>query len=288
MVKRVGDQRARARAAPRPDGNALRLRPFDEVGDDEEIAGKLHPHDDAELEFEPLAVVLDRVARRAAVERDQPLQALARLAAQFLLFVDRRAVGGGKMRQDRLARQRTIGAAHRDLDAVVGRLLQIGEQRQHFGARLEAMLRRQAAPLRGGDERAFGDAEQRVLGLEIGPAGEIGFVGGDERQPLRVGKIDKGRLDSAFALQAVALDLDVEAAVEARGEAHQARRGDVVKAQRQRAVDRPRRPAGERDEAAATRRARQSRYAARRRPWGRARRARRAASARDSPPRSAR
>ena len=58
MVSDVGDERAGARAAPRPDRNALRLRPFDEVGDDEEIAGELHPHDDVELEFEPLAVVV--------------------------------------------------------------------------------------------------------------------------------------------------------------------------------------------------------------------------------------
>jgi hypothetical protein len=39
--ERVGDQRARARAAARPDRNALRLRPLDEVGDDEEIAGDI-------------------------------------------------------------------------------------------------------------------------------------------------------------------------------------------------------------------------------------------------------
>src|SRR5262245_8805458 len=35
----VGDERAGARAAPRPDRNALRLRPLDEVGNDKEIAG---------------------------------------------------------------------------------------------------------------------------------------------------------------------------------------------------------------------------------------------------------
>ena len=56
--QRVSDERARARAAPRPDRNALRLGPLDEIGDDEEIAGKFHSDDDAELEFEPLAVVV--------------------------------------------------------------------------------------------------------------------------------------------------------------------------------------------------------------------------------------
>ena len=58
MVERIGDQRARARAAPGADRNVLRLRPFDEVGDDEEIAGEFHPRDDGELEVEPLAVIV--------------------------------------------------------------------------------------------------------------------------------------------------------------------------------------------------------------------------------------
>ena len=52
--ERPGDQRPGARAAPGPDRNALRLRPFDEVGDDEEIAGELHLDDHGELELEAL------------------------------------------------------------------------------------------------------------------------------------------------------------------------------------------------------------------------------------------
>ncbi len=87
--QRPGDQRARARTAPRPDRNALRLRPFDEVGDDQEIAGKLHADDDGELEFEPLEIILFCVAGRGPVARQQPLEALARLAFQFLVLVDR-------------------------------------------------------------------------------------------------------------------------------------------------------------------------------------------------------
>ena len=40
--ERIGDQRAGARAAARADRDALRLRPLDEVGDDQEVAGILH------------------------------------------------------------------------------------------------------------------------------------------------------------------------------------------------------------------------------------------------------
>ncbi len=54
--QRPGDDRAGARAAARPDRDALALRPLDKVGDDQEIAGKPHLDDRVELEFEPLAI----------------------------------------------------------------------------------------------------------------------------------------------------------------------------------------------------------------------------------------
>ncbi len=65
--ERPGCHRARARPAPRTDGNALRLRPFDEVGHDQEVAGELHLDDDVELEGEALLVILLRMARRQSV-----------------------------------------------------------------------------------------------------------------------------------------------------------------------------------------------------------------------------
>ena len=40
--ERIGDERAGAGAAARPDRNALRLRPLDEIGDDQEVAGIFH------------------------------------------------------------------------------------------------------------------------------------------------------------------------------------------------------------------------------------------------------
>ena len=52
----VGDEGARARAAAGADGDGVVLGPLDEVGDDEEVAGKAHALDDAELVVEPLAV----------------------------------------------------------------------------------------------------------------------------------------------------------------------------------------------------------------------------------------
>src|SRR5690606_25251103 len=46
--ERIGNERARTGAAARADGNILPLGPLDEVGNDEEVAGKLHALDNAE------------------------------------------------------------------------------------------------------------------------------------------------------------------------------------------------------------------------------------------------
>ena len=62
--ERVGNERAGAGAAARADRNALRLRPLDEIGDDEEVAGIFHALDDAELEGEAVVILLSGMAGR--------------------------------------------------------------------------------------------------------------------------------------------------------------------------------------------------------------------------------
>ena len=57
-AQRVRNQRPGPGAAARADGNAVRLRPIDEVVDDEEIPGELHCSDDGQLALEPLAVLV--------------------------------------------------------------------------------------------------------------------------------------------------------------------------------------------------------------------------------------
>ena len=81
--QRPGDERARARTAARTDRDVLVLRPFDEVGDDQEVARELHPLDDAELEVQPLGVVVLGQAGRPAMRREACREALARLPTQF-------------------------------------------------------------------------------------------------------------------------------------------------------------------------------------------------------------
>ena len=238
--ERPGDDRARARAAPRPDRNALRLRPFDEVGDDEEIAGERHVDDDVELEGEALCVILMRASRREAVRGEARAQPLARLAPELLLLVERGAVRHRKARQNGFSRQRPIGAAHRDLDAGLGRLREIGEEFGHLRARLEPVLGGQAPALVGRDHRALGDAEQRVMRLVVRSAAEIGLVGRDQGEAQTVGERDELRLDRALGIEPVALDLDIEPRAEDFGEAREAAFGEFAKPRSQRPVDRAR------------------------------------------------
>ena len=67
-------------------------------------------------------------------------------------------------------RARAEGAALGDLDRVGERLRQIGEQRAHFGAALEAVLGVELAAVGFGEQPAFGDADQRVMRLVVGGA----------------------------------------------------------------------------------------------------------------------
>ena len=158
-----GDDRACARAAPWTDRDASRLRPLDEVSDDKEIAGECHVDYDVELEGEAAGVVLLGASGREAVRGKARAQAVARLTSELLLLVESGAASGRKAGQDRLSRQRPIGAAHRNLDAGLGRLGEVGEQFGHLLARLEAMLGRQTPALGRRQNRAFGDAQQRVM-----------------------------------------------------------------------------------------------------------------------------
>src|SRR3546814_4437962 len=59
---------ARARAAPWPHRNIVILRPFDEIGDDQEIAGKAHLDDDPDFEVEPREIGLE-IGRASCRER---------------------------------------------------------------------------------------------------------------------------------------------------------------------------------------------------------------------------
>ena len=104
--ERVGNERTGARAAAGADRNALRLRPLDEVGDDQEIARIFHARDHIELEGETLTVVLLDRAVGDAVQRDLALKPLLRALSQFRGFVHLLGADG-EARQNWLVGART-------------------------------------------------------------------------------------------------------------------------------------------------------------------------------------
>ncbi len=120
--QRPGDDAAGARSAARPDRDVIGLGPFDEVGDDQEVAGKAHAGDDVDLEIEPFAICGLLILRLAL---EPQLQARMRLAPQRFVLVIAEA------REDRSALGRGDGAALGDDGRVGDRLGQVGEQFLH-------------------------------------------------------------------------------------------------------------------------------------------------------------
>ena len=102
---------------------------------------------------------------------DALLEPRLRLAPELGCFDLAARAGRGRVgeerRQDRLALHRPVGATARDLDGVVERLGQVGEQLAHLGTGLEIMLRAQPSPVVDRDIAAFRDADQRVMRLEV-------------------------------------------------------------------------------------------------------------------------
>ena len=248
----VGDERACARAASRADRDALRLGPLDEVGDDEEVARILHAFDHLELEGQALAIVLDRPPGCHAVAADPALEPGLGALAQLRRLVDGRALAADReARQDRRLHPRPEGAALRDLDRRGDRLGKVGEQLGHFRAGLEPVLGGELAPVGLDHQPSFGDADQRVMRFVVFPARKQWFVGGDERNPPRIGQFDERRLGAALRGRAVPLQLDIEPIAEQLQQALAAPVRQIALAREERRIERPAGTAGERDQAVA-------------------------------------
>ena len=189
---------------------------MDKVGDDQEVAGKSHSDYRAELEFETVAVRLDRFLRLQA-ERDKPgFESAEGGAAQCCLFVD--AFIGGEGRQDRLARLRDEGATPRDDERVVAGLGQVGENLPHLCRRAEVMRARQPLAVGIRHDRALRNTHQRVMRLVKVAVGEIDVVGRDQWQAMTVGQLDQARLAPGLVGRAVARQFDIETVRECRRE----------------------------------------------------------------------
>ena len=111
------------------------------------------------------------------------------------------------------------------------------------------MLRGELAPVGLGEDLALGDADQRVMSVVVLAPGEVGLVGRDERNALRIGKLDQRRLGRALGRSAMALQFDIEPVAEQPLQRRAATARKLGLAGRDRRIERPARPAGQRDQA---------------------------------------
>ena len=254
----IGHQRARARAPARAHRAAVGLGPADEVRHDQEVAGKAHLQDRRQLELQPLDIAraLGVALRGIGEEQLQAIfQALEGELAEVVGHRHGRAVGQqrrGKVRQLRLAQHQRQAAAPGDLDGVVDRAGNVGEECGHLGLRLEVLVTAEAAHALGVAQRvAVGHADPRLVGLEVVGFEELDRVGGDDRQ-AQLRRQGHGRAHVRLVTgQLRALQLEVEAA---RKERRQPLRHIACArrvAHRQRLADCAHQAAGERDQPAA-------------------------------------
>ena len=217
--QRPGDHRAGARTTPRPHGNVVILRPFDEVADDQEIAGEAHLDDDVDLEGEPLAIGV------------APVRVIGGLGAELLdpvepFFQTRRRLGAqhrrlalavaGEAGQDRLAIGRHHRAALGDDQGIVDRLGQVGEQLPHRLGGLEPGVGTGADAILALDIGRMGDAQHRVMRVEEVAVREAAGVRRDQRQVALIGEVDQRLFGRLFDHVATAGELDIEAVGEQR------------------------------------------------------------------------
>ena len=141
--QRPGHHRAGTRTTPRTDWNPLQFGPHDEIGHDQEIAGKTHAVDDIDFECQPLAI---RLARRVIhAQHIQPLfQSRRSLCLQRLILA-----AGRQPRQDRLAAGRHHGAALANHHGVGNGFRQIGKKLVPVLRRFQPVLRVGTAAILG-------------------------------------------------------------------------------------------------------------------------------------------
>ena len=140
-AQRVGHQGTGTGSSSGADRHTVVFRPVDEVGNNQEITGKTHLNDGFDFECQPFPVPRQGFFAlvRIRIEVQQPLvEPLCRLLREILFqgHVTRRR----KLRQLRFAQIQYQAAAARDLDRVLQRLRQVGEQLRHFRLCLEVLV----------------------------------------------------------------------------------------------------------------------------------------------------
>jgi hypothetical protein len=227
-AERPGHQRAGTGTAAGADRDAVLLRPVDEVGDDQEVAGEAHLDDDVQLQLEPGLVVRAGLAGRQWRFLEAFDQPLARLAADPAVqgFV----AGHRERRQVIGAQPQSQVAALRQRHGVVQRVRCIGdEQRRHFVGGLEVLLRAVVMRPAGVVQHpAAGDAHARLVRVETVGIEESHVVAGQQRDASARRYIQRERVEGVLAGATGAQQFQVQAFAELRLQVGQCLFGQVV------------------------------------------------------------
>ena len=179
--QRVGDERARAGTASGADRNVVVLRPLDEVGDDEEVAGKSHLVDNAQLDGEALVVGRAFAGTLAFVGkelREAQLQPVFRALHEEIL--NRYALWQREIGQVVFAQRQLQIAAGGDRMRVGENLRRVGKALRHHRIAGEVVfLREIARALVVGAQPAVADADAHLVHVVIVRRRETGEVGGN-------------------------------------------------------------------------------------------------------------
>ncbi len=203
---RVGDHRARAGAAARPDPDAVVLRPVDEVGDHQEVAGEPHRGDHADLELGLLAYVVGDAARVAVVEALLDLLDQPGVLALPLRAGEPRHVGAVALGELHVA---PLGDEQRVVTGLAEIVL-VHPQRAHLLRGLQVVaVAGEREPLartvagRGVHGGAGVDAEQVLLRGRVLAHDVVAVVGGQQRDLQVLGEPEQPVAHPALDLQVV-------------------------------------------------------------------------------------
>ena len=245
---RVGGHRAGAGATARTHADAVVLRPVDEVGDDEEVAGEPHLQDDADLVVGLLAHLVGDAVRVAHVQA--PLDLLHE-PALFAL-----ALGHREARHVVGVRVELHVAALGDEQRVVARLGMVAEDVPHLGGGLQVeLVGVELEPVGVVERRARLHAEQGGVALGVVGVRVVQVVRGDERQVELLREAQQVVHDAPLDAEAVVHDLgEVVLLAEDVAVVGCRLHGLVVLPEPQARLHLARRAAGRRDEALRVRR----------------------------------
>ncbi len=200
-LEAVRRQRARRRAAARPDADTVALREVDEVPDDEEVVREPHLLDRLELEAEPLR----------ELGGGFPVAADETLLAELHEVVERVApFGDGELRQQDPPQLELDVAALGDLQRARHRVLEAREVARHLLGGLEEELVRVELPVLRVLQRVAGlDAEERLVRERIVGVEVVDVARRDEGKPGGVRKLGEPGNDAGLLLEPGVLELDV-------------------------------------------------------------------------------